>query len=163
MRGLQDPPVCGAHGPRLLPAERPSFLQAVPREAECRRVLLRAPPGPGGPALPAGPRRGPFPDSVPLPDLLSHTFLLSHNRDQPVTSATGPEPPPPRPPPSSKVGVAGDSAPQTFTSSFSLGTGSLPHHARGAWLRGPGPSERVSRDELGRVSRWHPVSLAVTL
>lgn len=130
--GLQDPPVCGAHGPRLLPAERPSFLQAVPREAECRRVLLRAPRA-WGPELPAGPSRGPFPDSVSLPDLLSHTFLLSHNRDQPVMSATGPEPPPPpRPPPSSKVGVAGDTAPQTFTPSSSpLGTGSLPHHAQG--------------------------------
>lgn len=41
--GLQDPPVCGAHGPRLLPAGQPSLLQAVPREAERCGVLLRAP------------------------------------------------------------------------------------------------------------------------
>lgn len=43
--GLQDPPVCGAHGPRLLPSEQPSLLQAVPREAERGELLLRAPVG----------------------------------------------------------------------------------------------------------------------
>jgi hypothetical protein len=40
--GLQCPPVCGAHGPRLLPSEQPSFLQAVPRETECCGMLLKA-------------------------------------------------------------------------------------------------------------------------
>ncbi|KAM9110944.1 filamin-binding LIM protein 1 isoform 1-T1 [Megaptera novaeangliae] len=63
--GLQDPPVCGAHGPRLLPSEQPSLLQAVPREAECCGVLLRAPVG-WGPWLHTSPARGSLPNLSPF-------------------------------------------------------------------------------------------------
>ena len=96
--GLQGPPVCGAHGPGLLPAEQPSLLQAVPCEAECCGVLLRAPPGRGlwlhsSPAC-----RGPFPHLCPFPTCSGILSFQATHRDQlaapPISLAAEPRPPP---------------------------------------------------------------------
>lgn len=96
--GLQGPPVCGAHGPGLLPAEQPSLLQAVPCEAECCGVLLRAPLGWGlwlhtSPAC-----QDPFPNLCPFPTCSGMLSFQATRRDQlaapPITSAAEPRPPP---------------------------------------------------------------------
>lgn len=69
--GLQRPPVGGAHGPGLLPPQRPPLLQAVPRETQCRGLLLRMP---GHARLRA--------------HLLAHTSLLSLVGDRPAALPT---------------------------------------------------------------------------
>lgn len=134
----------------------------MPREAECCGVLLRAPPGPGALSYPLALVWGGrvLPDSVSLPDLLLRTFLPSHE-DQPVMSMTP-----------AQEWVAGGRglsefcllpSPGRWKSSCVRSHPGCALPALSLWPLLSTGHDPISRSESGRVSRRHPVSLAMTL
>lgn len=134
--GLQGPPVCGAHGPGLLPAEQPSLLQAVPREAECCGVLLRAPPGQGLQLHTSPTCRGPSLTCVPSRPVLA-CFPSKPHTGTSLQLCPSLQPLSPSLLPAQRTL-------QTLSGSDSpLGTRRLSyceHHARGSHLHRSGPS-----------------------